>query len=348
MGNAQGAIHGGKVRIRATSDLHLTQATAPYVFAALDQMRKDATKWGGVTVICGDLFDQAVSVNMPLWNRLKDLLRAFRGSVVLVPGNHDQYDEYRNALEGMAGQRVKVITTADPSVMVDGGHRIGACIPYTRQFDEVFPWCLENRDRRAPNLVFCHHGFKGAYLNEMYKCRRGGSVRMIPGDTLVVSGHYHMPQVLGRLIYCGSPYELTFSEEGQKKGWLLWKDASRSLIPIRKPFTDLGAPRHYTLNWTPGDPAPVKPAWLGANDKLRVVVEASRADAPGVSAVLEKAGIVAPITYKPTQSATVATIGDFRGGIMGAVLAEVDRAARVNPQDMREFADSEGLWQDLS
>ena len=336
------------MRIRATSDLHLTQATAPYVFAALEQLRKDAAKHGGVTVICGDVFDQAVSVNMPLWNRLMGVFRSFKGAVVLIPGNHDQYDEYRNALEGFAGDRVRVVSTADPSVVTAYGHKIGACIPYTTNFDEVFQWVLENRDRKAPKLVFCHHGFKGAYLNEMYRCRRGGSVRAIPADTLVVSGHYHMPQVLGRVIYCGSPYQLTFSEEGQDKGWLLWKDAQRSLIPVRKRFKSLGAPRHITIHWNPNDGPPEKPKGLLPSDKVRVVVEAVRSEVPNMASVLEDAGIVAPIVYRPATSTGLASVGEFSGDIMGAVRSAMGRSAPVHPADMEQFAERVRLWQGLS
>ena len=336
------------MRIRATSDLHLTQATAPYVFAALEQLRKDAHKHGGATVICGDVFDQAVSVNMPLWNMLLGVLRSFRGAVVLIPGNHDQYDDYRNALEGFHGGKIKVVTTADPRVVAYGGDRIGACIPYTSNFDDVFQWVLENRDRNAPKLVFCHHGFKGAYLNEMYKCRRGASVRSIPGDTLVVSGHYHMPQVLGRVIYCGSPYELTFSEEGQDKGWLLWKDASKSLIPKRIAFKDLGAPRHITIHWDPDEGSPSKPKGLRDSDRVRVIVPSSKSDHPDAASDLNKAGILAPVVFRPVSGATVQAIDDFKGDVIGAVRAFVQNNSAHSPDDMWDFSEREGLWEDWS
>jgi len=336
------------LRIRATSDLHLTQATAPYVFAALEQLRKDASKYGGVTVVCGDVFEQGVSANMPLWNRLRDLLFSWPGPIVLVPGNHDQYDEYRNALEGLHGGSSIVVSHPTPQLRIPRFGTIGGAIPYTHDFDSVFQYVLKDRSGAAPKLVFCHHGFKGAYLNDMYKCRRGGSVRSIPADTLVVSGHYHMPQVLGRVVYCGSPYQLTFSEEGQGKGWLLWKDASKSLIPIRKPFKGLGAPRHVTIHWDIGDGAPVKPDWLEDRDKVRVIVSASRADVPNMSATLEKAGIIAPVMYRPISTPTARSIDDFSGDVLGAVVSYMERNAAAAPTDMHAFAQREELWQDLS
>ena len=77
--------------VRATSDLHLSQATAPLVFAALDELRAHARAHGGVTVLCGDIFDQAVSVHMPTFNRLVDVLHGWPGDLYVLVGNHDQY-----------------------------------------------------------------------------------------------------------------------------------------------------------------------------------------------------------------------------------------------------------------
>ena len=207
------------MRLRATADLHLTAVSAPWVFAALAELRRDAADHGGPTVIAGDILQQATTVHMPTWDRLRRMLLGWPDEVYVIVGNHDMYDATSNALDGLAGPGVRVI--AEPT-----STPLGPMVPYVHMrdagdFDDALSAARAHREPgHGVGIVWCHQGIRGAYVNSMRRDRDGVWAGTF-GDHIAVAGHYHMPQSIGRVIYCGSPYQRSFAEEGQRKGWLL-------------------------------------------------------------------------------------------------------------------------------
>lgn len=249
--------------IRATSDLHLTQATAPYVFAALNQLREDAERTGGYTVLVGDIFDQATTVHVPTWQRLRKELVSWPGDgIYVIAGNHDQYDGTNGSvLGGLGGHKCSVVERYYHGAL-------GLMVPYLPP--DKFIRLVETLP--PATFLWCHQGFIGAYRNAMSRDMDGVSARDLPVVDVVITGHYHMPQVLGRVIYCGSPYQTTFAEEGQTKGWLRWDG---STWPKRVAFESVGAPRHFTIHWD-GTAPPQRPVDAVPGDRLRIMTPLTR------------------------------------------------------------------------
>lgn len=346
------------VILRATSDLHLTERTAPWVFAALRELRDDSRACQKLTqenytFILGDVLDQALTVHMPTYVQLRSMLQTWPGKVYVLPGNHDQYStgaryesRWENALVPLNGQNCRVV-----SMPVWG--RLGRYLPYVKPET----WAEElNRitgkpvgDRYCLDIVWCHNGFRGAYRNAMSMDRDGVSCLDIPRGHVVVTGHYHMPQNLGRIVYCGSPYETSFAEEGQAKGWLRWENALEDPIPVRVPFGDLGAPRHYTIEWDPTKGPPTIPVGMKPTDRPRIVTNATRKDALAQAKQLRKAGLEGvPILAKPMEASTRGVV-DPRLGPREAVGAYVHSVlgpdgTKPDPGAMVEYAEEAGLW----
>jgi hypothetical protein len=342
--------------MRATSDLHLTQATAPYVWAALAELRKDATKYGGPTVIAGDLFEHAHTVHMPTWNRLREELYLWPDRVFVIVGNHDQFgkgwapvgDGWQNCLEGLKGGSCTLISK--PSWL-----GIGRMLPYCQPdhfaaaLGAVGPAPIGARVFLP--IVWTHAGYKGAYRNAMSRDRDGVSCAAIPPGHLVVSGHYHMPQTLGRIVYCGSPYETTFAEERQQKGWLRWADAESDPVPVRIPFGDLGAPRHYTVEWSPELGSPVVPSMITERDIMRVRTQASRSVAKAAMGQLTRAGLDGiPVLSRPdegTRNEIDTSSGPLNAVREWVVVQHADQLHLPDPGAMLAWADEVGLMEGL-
>ena len=332
--------------LRATSDLHLSKQTAPYVFAALKELYADALDHKGFTVLVGDIFNQPVSVNMPVYNRLRELLQGWPSVVYVLAGNHDQYDGWRNCLEGLAGRACRVISRPRWTML-------GRMIPYTAPdaFEGVLRGLekeIKSREER-PRLIWTHHGFRGAYRNAMSIDRDGVSCRVVPPDHIVITGHYHMPQTVGRIVYCGSPYETTFAEEGQAKGWLRWDDAMADPIPVRVPFKNVGAPRHVTIYWDPRDGPPEVPD-MAENDKPRIIVAGTRQDALAHGRELRAAGLEGvPLQCQPEQGSTrgivVSGMAPRRAASRYAAAVMGLNNAMPDPDSMEEWAEEVQLWE---
>jgi len=334
--------------IRATSDLHLSQRSAEWVFAALEPLRADAEEHGGTTVLVGDILDQPSMVHMPTFNRLREVLQSFKGSVLVVAGNHDQYDGTRNALEALDGGNVTVIS--EPMVT-----RVGLVVPYLPpdRFWEAVEALKREATEAQMGCWWTHQGWRGSYLNNMRRDHDGLSCKRVTAK-LVVSGHYHMPQNLGPIIYCGSPYETSFSEEGQRKGWLRWTAktprafAADPGIPERVPFA-IGAPVHHTVQWDLQGADPKRPKGLKRGDRVRIVVNGTRDEVKKRAQTLKKAGL--------EGAAIVAEVGggvreviDRNSNPQDAVVQYVDRVhgpdpLRIPPVALHLWADEVGLWE---
>lgn len=335
--------------VRATSDIHLSASTAHWGLAALAALRDDAASAGGATVIVGDVFDQAETVHMPTWNRLRDELRAWPGEIWVLVGNHDQYPGGRSCLEGLhdPGRGIYVV---DRPLFTPAG----PMAPYVKPVDfaaaaaeamAVDAGVIAS----APRLFWCHAGFRGAYMNAMHRDRDGVSNAATPAGFLTVAGHYHMPQNLGPLIYCGSPYETSFAEEGQRKGWLRWADPMADNVPVRIGFGDLGAPRHVTVQWDPEAGPPPVPTGIAPTDRVRVVTRATRRRATECAKQLEAVGLLgASVSAVPETAAGrgVVAAGDPRGAAESYTVTQfVAGAGRgADPAAMERFAEEHKLW----
>lgn len=329
--------------IRATSDLHLTQRTAPYVFAALTELRADAQEHKGTTFIVGDILDQPHTVHMPTYLHLRMLLQFWPGRVIVIPGNHDQFgDGWEHALAPLMGGSCSVVSQPVWS-------RFGRILPYTKpdRFADELARVIGKPvgdTRGVLPFVWCHHGFRGAYRNAMNRDRDGVSTAEIPANHLVITGHYHMPQTLGRVVYCGSPYQTSFAEEGQAKGWLRWEDPTVNPLPVRVAYGDLGAPRHYTIEWDGSGP-PKVPDGILPQDIVRVRTEMRRRDALGAAKQLHKAGLGgAPILARPDSSAQVEITSTSPREAAEEYVITMSDGTAPDPGDMRDFAEEEGLW----
>jgi len=315
---------------RATSDLHLTPKTAEWVFSALRELREDAEERGGFTVLVGDIFDQPKTVDMPTFNRLRDMVQAWPSSLTIIAGNHDQYDGKRNALEALAGGSCRVIS--EPTVT-----DIGLCVPYLPP--STF-W--QEIEGLTADVWWTHQGWRGSYLNNMRRDTDGLDCGRMTAK-LCVSGHYHAPQNIGPIIYCGSPYQTTFAEEGQIKGWLAWDGELR---PRRIPFEQVMAPRHWTVEWQHGE-KPVIPEGYRDGDKVRIVTTASR-DEVKKSKAIRQAGLSGASIVSRSNNAERVTISDEGSPFEKA--CEYTRrvfgtdAQRPDPESLREWAEQAALW----
>lgn len=325
--------------LRATSDLHLTTRSATWVFEALEALRQDDAEHGGITVIVGDVFDQADMVHMPTYNRLRDLLATFRGEVIVTVGNHDQYRGHRNACEALASPSVRVISTPTET-------EIGLAVPYLPAADFWEDVSEANGSDHA--YWWTHQGWRGSYLNNMVRNRDGLSPKNI-GAELVISGHYHMPQVIGPVIYCGSPWQTSYAEEGQEKGWLRWDrfDPKAPAIPTRIAF-ETSAPRHWTVQWDPSaSEAPKRPEGSRDGDKIRIVTTATRDEVKARARSIKKAGL-AGASIVAQSKASHRKVIDLDAGPLDAARQYIDRVfgpdEGTTPEDLHTWARQNNVW----
>lgn len=203
-------------KILITSDLHLTDRPQ-------DAYRFDIFPWllhqAGVTdadtiAILGDLTDRKDNHSGWLINRVIAAVTslASRGhTVVILMGNHDYADPQYPTFQFLGDLKTGHITyVQQPDVLHGPGTNIVA-IPHGPNPVETFTELAT--DTEGADLVLLHHTFDRAVAsNGVALPGLSQDSLKLGAGTKCVSGDIHVPQKLGRVIYCGSPYHVHFGD----------------------------------------------------------------------------------------------------------------------------------------
>ena len=189
----------------------------------------------------GDTFERRKFVNYFTLKRAKDMwfdqLEARGIQYDFIVGNHTSY--FKNT-----------INVNSPDLLFDryAGYNI-VDRPQVKTYDGVeialIPWiCQDNQDETMELLhntkaqvLFGHLEIVGF---EMYKgtyVDHGLESNVFSKFDLVASGHLHHKSHRGNIHYLGCPYEMTWSDYGDQKGFHVFDTDTRSLTFIPNPYT---------------------------------------------------------------------------------------------------------------
>ena len=187
----------------------------------------------------GDVFDRRKYIN---FNSLKqargylfDRLNNEYTSWMLV-GNHDTYFKNTNNVNSL-------------ELLLDGYENIVPVHhPMDIEFDNgvsflLMPWICEENEKQCTlalaetraNVVVGHFEIDGF---EMYKgaIHEGGMTYKTFADLeMVLSGHFHHKSHSHNIHYLGTPYEMTWSDYGDPKGFHVYDTEDRSLTFVPNP-----------------------------------------------------------------------------------------------------------------
>ena len=192
-------------------------------------------------LILGDTFDRRKYVNFYSLQRAKEMffnkLAERNITVHMLAGNHDTYFKNTNDVNSpdLLLQEYSNINVIDSPVDIEvGGMQIA-----------MMPWiCPENyvesiEHIKASPAVICmgHFEIAGFAMYRGMESHEGLSKEMFDKFDLVFSGHYHHRSDDGHIYYLGNPYELTWQDYNDPRGFHLFDTESRKLDFIRNPYT---------------------------------------------------------------------------------------------------------------
>lgn len=195
----------------------------------------------GITHIIqlGDVFDRRKYINFSsMWHGQKyffDRLNNEGYKTWMLVGNHDTYHKNTNEInspELMLTKYENIITVNEPLEL---------------DFDDakvmLVPWiCDENQQRIGEAIeqtkashIFGHFELKGFEMYRGTVCDEGMDVSFFKGKK-VISGHFHHMSAVGNITYVGTPYEMTWSDYGDAKGFHIFDTDTKELEFIQNPF----------------------------------------------------------------------------------------------------------------
>jgi len=192
-------------------------------------------------LILGDTFDRRKYVNFYALQRSKEMffdkLANRNIKVHMLAGNHDTYFKNTNDVNS-------------PDLLLREYENINVIDhPATIYVDEtpicMMPWiCPENyqdsldtiKDTKA-EICMGHFEIAGFAMYRGMESHEGLSKETFDKFDMVFSGHYHHRSDDGHIYYLGNPYELTWQDYNDPRGFHLFDLGSRKLEFIRNPYS---------------------------------------------------------------------------------------------------------------
>jgi len=170
----------------------------------------------------GDFFDRRKYVNINTLNQVRkrflSQLEGFKFHCIL--GNHDTYfrstNEVNSLKEILDDRYSSVILHEEPTTLDFGGLGI-ALVPWINKKNrEDF---LNFIKTCKTKILMGHFEINGYEVIPGLRFADGLDARLFHRFSSVMSGHFHMKQSKGNIHYLGTPYQITFSDANQRKGF---------------------------------------------------------------------------------------------------------------------------------
>jgi DNA repair exonuclease SbcCD nuclease subunit len=190
-------------------------------------------------LILGDTFDRRKYINFFTYKRAREMffdkLYDKKINVFMLAGNHDTYFKNTNdvnSVELLLGEYSNIDVIYSPETINLNGTPI--C---------MMPWiCAENYQQSMDELknttadiVMGHFDISGFQMHRGLSSTEGLDRSLFGRFDMVMSGHFHHRSTSDNIYYLGNPYELTWQDYNDPRGFHLFDLESRKLKFIENP-----------------------------------------------------------------------------------------------------------------
>jgi DNA repair exonuclease SbcCD nuclease subunit len=184
----------------------------------------------------GDIFDRRKYINFQSLNLSREYffrnLHDLNMHMIIYIGNHDCY--YKNTLS-VNSPRLLLSDYRNYITIIDE--------PKTLEGMDFFPWICADNDAATKKLIaesksqiaFGHFELTGFEMDAGVSCIHGMSRDELKKYDMVISGHFHHRSSDGHIFYVGSPYEMTWADFDDPRGFHIFDTETRSLEFIENP-----------------------------------------------------------------------------------------------------------------
>ena len=153
-----------------------------------------------------------------------------------ILGNHTAYYKNTNTVNSLSHIYNKgnglILYDVEPKEVEIGGLLWGMVPWITADNKEK---CFEFIRTTKAEILCGHFEIMGFYMDGGHKCESGVSVSDLKRFRKVFSGHFHKKQTVANISYLGTPYDMTFSDLGEVKGFHIFDTETLDLEFIQNP-----------------------------------------------------------------------------------------------------------------
>ncbi len=196
-------------------------------------------RWGIDTVYhLGDLVDRRKYTSYVTIQCMRTAFLDRLGDrrLVIIPGNHDAFFKTSlevNAVRELLGTRDNITIADEPRFVNDGILMLPWICPANEiQSTEAI---TKARNNSRP-IIMGHLELKGFQTQRGQIMENGMDPTLFSGFPLVLSGHYHHRNSLNNIHYLGCPYEITWADANDPKGFHIFDTDTLELEFIPNPL----------------------------------------------------------------------------------------------------------------
>lgn len=281
----------------------------------------------------GDFFDRRQFITLKTMDRLKNTfikcLTEGEYELHLLVGNHDVL--YRNTN-----------TVNSPSILFHGYSSVHIYDEPTVVHDVLLvPWInKENYDTSLEALkntkakhVLGHFELKGFEMHRGQVCESGMTTEIFDRFQTVMSGHFHTRSSSGNITYLGSPFEMTWSDFNDPRGFHIFDTETGELEFVKNPESMFFRCEYDTVenvkSWTPYKP-------VSLNSKYVKVIVKNKGNAYQFDEWLREITSYSPADIQIVES-TIDVIG------VEFTLEEMENRSKSNIDIMNEYIQALGI-----
>jgi len=214
------------------------------------------------TVIClGDIFDKRKYTNNFVIDQCKkfffDELQKRNITFYIIVGNHDcafKNTLFPNTPDTLLAEYDNVYVISSPEVVSVLGYNV-AMIPWICQDNIDAAYDVINNSKA--DICMGHLEVSGFQMYRGVDSHGGLEPSMFDRYDCVFSGHYHHRSTKGNITYLGTPYELTWQDYGDPKGFHIFDFETRKLEFVENPNTLFIKIEYNDLDQNPIDLGPL-------------------------------------------------------------------------------------------
>jgi len=128
------------------------------------------------------------------------------------------------------------------------------CVKYYDDFDtvefdgvsiDIVPWICDENEKEIfqkmknskSEICFGHFEIAGFEMDKGNVCDHGLDKKVLSKYDIVLSGHFHHKSTDGNITYVGTPYEMTWADHNDPKGFHIFDTATRDMVFVKNTYT---------------------------------------------------------------------------------------------------------------
>ena len=193
-----------------------------------------------VVVDMGDTFDSRKGIDFSAltWakNHYFDRLKDMGITVHTIVGNHTAYYKNTNdinAVDLLLREYDKVAVYSEPTEVKLDNLKV-LFIPWINQENEAKT--LKLIEKTNCKCAMGHLELQGFRVNRQIVMEHGMECSIFEKFSNVFSGHYHTRSTNGKIHYLGNPYEIYWTDVGDKRGFTIFDTETQEYFQVDNPY----------------------------------------------------------------------------------------------------------------